>query len=342
MFVLCLIVGFTAAMGQSGSKLYGPTGVSPQAVRQGVLGSCYFHASIASLAQIEPSSLRDAIVPSPDGGYRVHFFDGPDEVVYPTDIEYGREHGFDRSDGDWVLVLMRAYAQRTVRMSMVSSVQRSDWIPTLVKPAVLSWLDQSGMLLLAYDRAIRGLVRQDGMIDKNRLRQNLDAQLKTVGVPQMEAGMLEGFLDEQGFFDSLAQTIEQNGEVFGLYKGVGQGGIPERVIRAFLGGARTGQLATDRQVFERLQALHSGKSVIVANTWPVVPAASAQFSTASWWVANHAYSVLDYDPASQTVRLRNPWGERPKPDGTFTLPLADFLAAYENYFYSGSDVRAGN
>ena len=50
-----------------------------------------------------------------------------------------------------------------------------------------------------------------------------------------------------------------------------------------------------------------------------------------WWVAAHAYSVLDYDDAAQTITLRNPWGARPAPDGVFTLPLTTFLATYDSY-----------
>jgi hypothetical protein len=104
--------------------LYGPSGVSPMAVKQGTLGSCYFHASIAAVAKVSPASIKSAI--SGDGkGYKVHFLTGPDEVVYPQDIAYAHEHAYDRSEGDWVTVLMRGYAQRALRHSMVEAVNRS-------------------------------------------------------------------------------------------------------------------------------------------------------------------------------------------------------------------------
>lgn len=50
---------------------------------------------------------------------------------------------------------------------------------------------------------------------------------------------------------------------------------------------------------------------------------------------NHAYSIQNFDAASDTIQLRNPWrhGEwviRPdgRDDGTFSMPLRDFYASY--------------
>jgi hypothetical protein len=328
---MMLVLVLPQAKAQNSATLYGADGVSPQAVRQGSLGSCYFHASIASLAQTAPETLRNAISTAPDGSYSVRFIDGPAEQVFPEDVEYGRAHGYDNSQGRWVLVLMRAYAQRTVRLSLVKSIQESTLIPFMARPMALSWLDQSGLLLVAYDRTIRSAIQQDGTLDKSALKQKLSDQLKTLGLPEMETTMLEGFLEERGFFDALTSTIEQNGEVFGAYKGMGQGGIPERVMQAFLGHAGTGIVATDKQMPEKLNQLHASKLALVAITWTNAPSAEFQESASDWWVHNHAYSVLDYDAAAQTVRLRNPWGHRPGTDGTFNLPLAVYLRAFQIY-----------
>jgi len=139
------------------TALYGAHGISPQAVRQGQLGSCYFHATIAALAKIAPGTLRSAISQNPNGGYKVHFYSGADEAVYASDVEYGRTHGYDRSEGTWVAVLMRAYAQRVLRQSLVVAIQKSDVIPVFIHPMAISWLDGSDTLLVAYDRAIRSV-----------------------------------------------------------------------------------------------------------------------------------------------------------------------------------------
>jgi hypothetical protein len=56
-----------------GGALYGPSGVSPMAVKQGTLGSCYFHASIAAVAKVSPSSIKSAISGDGQKGYKVHF-----------------------------------------------------------------------------------------------------------------------------------------------------------------------------------------------------------------------------------------------------------------------------
>jgi hypothetical protein len=321
-----------AATAQDPGTLYGPEGVSPDAIKQGVLGSCYFHASIAALAKIAPDTLRNAISSNSEGGYRVRFVEGPEEVVLPADLAYGRAHSFDRSDGDWVLVLMRGYAQRQVRHSLATSIQQSTMIPSYAKPIALSWINSSGMLLVAYDRAIRSVVNQEGIMNKTTFRQALATQLSTLGIPTAEAGMLSGFLEEKGFFDSLVTAVSQNGEVFGAYKSVGQGGIPVRVIEAFQGSARAGLVADQPPLMQQLRRLRGGRVALVAGTRGSAP--SADYERTDWWVPGHAYTVMDYDDETQTVSLRNPWGRRPEPNGNFTLPLGVFLAAYESYSYT--------
>lgn len=323
--------------GAGSSALFGPRGVSAEAVRQGTLGSCYFHSSIASLARSAPETLRSAITPIASGGYRVHFFEGPDEDVSPDDVEYGRKHGFDHSEGDWVLVLMRGYAQRALRKSLASAIQKSDVIPIYVKPVALQWLGQSDALLVAYDRAIRMVVSQDGTIDQASFKPALSKQLSALGVPSPEADAMAGFLDEQGFFAQLAATVQQNGEVFGAYKSLGQGGIPVQVFQAFTGKGVSALLADKEMIMRDLRRLHREGLAMVAGTWNQAP--SADFTSSNWWVGAHSYSVLNFDEASQTLSMRNPWGGHPDPDGLFTIPLATFLQGFEFYSYAGAPAN---
>ena len=256
---------------EKSAPLYGEHGVSPQAVLQGSLGSCYFHGAIAALAKGTPETLRGAIHENPGGGYRVHFFSGPEEVVFPEDVEFGRAHAYDRSEGTWVGVLMRAYAQRALRQSLVGAIQKSDMIPVFTKPIALTLLDESDLPLVAYDRAVRAVVQQDGVLDKATLKTKLAAQLATLGVPATEAQMLGDFLNEQGFFDSVSKTVEQNGEVFGAYKSLGQGGVPGWVFEAFLGKSEVGTVADKKLTIGELQQLHAGKVAVVVQTWATPP-----------------------------------------------------------------------
>jgi hypothetical protein len=324
--------GLTERSRAQDAALYGAHGISPQAVRQGHLGSCYFHATIAALAKTAPGTLRNAIRRNPNGGYKVHFYSGPDETVSSSDVTYGREHGYDRSEGTWVAVLMRAYAQRTLRKSLVQAIQKSDVIPGFIQPTAISWLDGSDSLLVAYDRAVRSVVSQDGSMDQYALKQSLAAELHTEGIPSSEAQALVGFLDEKGFFALLAQTVQENGEVFGAYKGLGQGGIPVRVMEAFLGKAYAGFTNNSQQTMAQLRRFRAGGVAMVAGTRGIAP--NEQIASASWWVAAHCYTVMSYDESAQTVTLRNPWASHPGPDGTFTLPLSAYLAGYESFTYS--------
>ena len=308
--------------------LYGPSGVSPMAVKQGTLGSCYFHASIAAVAKVSPTSIKSAI--SGDGkGYKVHFLTGPDEVVYPQDIAYAHEHAYDRSEGEWVTVLMRGYAQRALRHSMVEAVNRSTSLPPFAKPIALNALGQTGPLLLAYDRAVRSVVSQDGQMDKASFEVQLNKQIVALGVPPAQAQVVGGMLEQGGLYEAIAKSVRENGEVFGAYRSLGQGGIPFNVLEALLGTAHSVPV-TDGSIHEQLRNLHAGRVAMVSGTKP----SAGSNSGADWFVPTHAYTVLDYDEGARIVVLRNPWATKPGPDGVFRLPLSVFQQVYENFSYS--------
>lgn len=315
------------ALAQSGA-LYGPSGVSPMAVKQGTLGSCYFHASIAAVAKVSPASIKSAI--SGDGkGYKVHFLSGPEEVVYPQDIAYAHEHAYDRSEGEWVTVLMRGYAQRALRHSMVEAVNRSTSIPAFAKPVALNALAQTGPLLLAYDRAVRSVVSQDGQMDKASFEAQLNKQIIALGVPAAQAQVVGGLLERGGLYEAIAKSVRENGEVFGAYRSLGQGGIPFNVLEALLGTAHS-EPVTDSAIGGELRSLHAGGVAMVSGT----KASGGASGGADWFVPSHAYTVLDYDEGARMVVLRNPWATKPGPDGVFRLPLSVFQQAYENFSYS--------
>ena len=328
-----------ATGGAAQTALYGVHGVSPLAVRQGTLGSCYFHASLAAVAAAAPDTLRNAIAPNPGGGYRVHFTRGQDEVVLPEDVDFGRAHSYDRSEGVWVGVLMRAYAQRVLRASLIHTIEHAPSIPDFVRPMALSSLNQSDALLSAWDRAVRAVVSQDGTIDKAALKQHLAEELAGLGVPATQSAMVSGFLNDQGFFEAVTQAVQANGEVFGAYKSLGQGGIPVQVIEAFMGSASAAQVSERRPLMDKLHKLHAGGLAMVAGSGMSPAGTDPSSGGEGWWVAAHAYSVLDYDDAAQTITLRNPWGARPAPDGVFTLPLTTFLATYDSYSTSAPPVK---
>jgi len=329
---LLLTLFSAACMAKSAHLLYGPQGVSPGAVKQGVLGSCYFHASIAAIAMTKPETLRNDIRHNFPVGYKVHFASGPGEAVYPDDIKYGRAHGFDDSDGDWVLVLMRAYAQREVRESLVDSIQRSRTIPAIAKPLALKWLNETDLMLVAYDRAIRAVVQQNGSMDQELLKSNLAGELLKIRVPGSEMRMLVGFLDEKGFFAAIAETVQKNGEVFGAYKSIGQGGIAERVIGAFMGSAGAADVSNRQVMLNEFRRVRGGGAAVVASTVGSINRENVVGT--NWFVASHAYTVMNYDENAGVVTLRNPWGTRPGPDGIFSLPFGEFEESFDYISYS--------
>jgi hypothetical protein len=308
--------------------LYGPSGVSPMAVKQGTLGSCYFHASVAAVAKVSPASIKSAINGDAKG-YKVHFLSGPDEVVYPQDIKYAHEHAYDRSEGEWVTVLMRGYAQRELRHSMVESVNRSTSMPPFAKSIALKELGQTGPLLLAYDRAVRSVVSQDGQMDKATFEAQLNKEITAAGVPPAQAQVIGGLLEKGGLYEAIARSVRENGEVFGAYKSLGQGGIPFNVLEALLGTAHSIPV-TDSSLGGQLRRVHAGSLAMVSGT----KTSGGGAEGSDWYVPGHAYTILDYDEGARMVVLRNPWGTKPGPDGVFKLPLSTFQRVYENFSYS--------
>ncbi|HEY2861190.1 MAG TPA: C2 family cysteine protease [Terracidiphilus sp.] len=316
------------------TPLYGPHGISALAVRQGYLGTCYFHASLSSLANAHPEAIRNAIRQDQTGNFHVKFVDGKEEVVSEDDVSFAEIHRFDRSEGEWVSVLMRAYAQRLLRESLSKAIDKSEQVPTFLKPTAHSTLESSDLVLQAYDRAVRVVINQNGTIDKAALQARLDQEGKTLGVPAAGIQLVKGFLEDNGIFDTLATAIQQNGEFFGAYRSFGQGGIPSRVFQAFVGAGHVDFPKNHDRVLAQMRKVQAGGLAMVADSGTNPPAGSA-----NWWVASHAYSVLGLDEARQTITVRNPWGEHPDPDGTFTIPLSVFFDSFTIYSFSSPDTQ---
>jgi len=314
-----LALAFVIGAHAQAPPLYGPNGVSPQAVRQGTLGSCYFHATIAAIASRNPDSLRGAIQ-TDDGSYSVRFIDGHSENVQLDDAMFARTNHFDRSDGLWVTLLLRALAQSTMRDSLLASIAVPG-IPPMPKQAAATLLRSNDMLLIAYDRAVRATISQDGTLDRGALKSSLSRQTQALMIPGFLSAPVIDLLDTTGFFDALSHRIQQNGELFGAYRAVGQGGLVGNVMAAFSGPAYTTPLHTADQARKYLQDMRQNGLVAVAST------GDAQ-NDANWYVASHAYTILNYDAGTDHVTLRKPWGDHPDPSGIFSLSVADFASAY--------------
>jgi hypothetical protein len=317
--------------------LYGPLGVTPGAVKQGQLGSCYFHAVIAAIANHDSALIKSTIRDPGDGTFIVHLPDGTTETVNLDDVMFGRQNHFDVSDGLWVIVLLRAFAQDTLRKALLSSIAATP-LPASARASASQLVSSSDTLILAYDRAIRSVLYQDGTIDRDVLKTALTHQARNLGIPTIFSQPVLDFLDTQGFFTALAVQIKENGELFGAYRAVGQGGLPTRVMLAFGLHADSEPLTESgagRALVEHVN--DSGSAMIASTSGTLKPDLVAKINSRiepPWWVMNHAYTILSYDPTSDTVEIRNPWGRQPEPTGVFRLPMNDFLAGFSQIAYS--------
>lgn len=330
---LCVAAFVCIPPGAKAADLYGAKGIVPDAVVQGKLGSCYFHAVIAALAQRRPDAIRKMIESNPDGSYTVTFGDGKKETAYPDDLKYTHDSGYDLSDGLWVAVLFRAYAQRVLRESLLQATDASDIFPMFKQP-IEQLIATSDPLVLAYDRAIRAQVDQYGNIDRNQLEARLKKEMADIAVPDSIKDSLMSLLVSGGFFDKMVTMIQQNGELFGAYRAVGQGGIADRVMKTFSGSTRFQENSSPDQAGAALaEAVNKGLPIVactggsqfyqqVARGQPLPSGADV------WYVNAHCYTVLGYDSATATVTIRNPWARHPDPNGVFGLPVNTFYYAY--------------
>lgn len=318
---------------QEKTPLYPPGGITPEAVKQGQLGSCYFHSVVAALAASNPQAIRKMIEVNPDGSYTVHFADGGKETAYPQDILYARHSGYDLSDGLWVAVLFRAYAQRVLRQALIASVEKSDLFP-LAKHYAEEFLRSNDALLLAYDRAIRTEVSTSGNLDRATLEAKLKSQMNAVPVPDSVKSALVGLVESGPLFDSIVAMVKENGELFGAYRAVGHGGLDARVMKALAGSSH---FLLNRSPAEAAEALERG----VDQHRPMVACTGgSQFAqriarheplpagAGHWYINAHCYSVMGFDSATGNVWLRNPWGQGPTPNGIFELSLDSFIPAF--------------
>lgn len=230
-------------------------------------------------------------------------------------------------------VLFRAYAQKVLRQLLVGALEKSDVFP-LVKRYAEDFIQTNDPVLLAYDRAFRDQVDQSGNMDRAKLEAKLKEQMAPVSVPDDFKDSLVKMLESGGFFDTMANMIKQNGELFGAYRAVGQGGLADRVMQALAGSVEVVANDTDDETAAALSRASSAHRPVVACTggsrfYKLLAAGeSLSEDIKAWYVNSHCYTVLGFDAGAQAVTLRNPWGLHPDPEGVLRLPLDDFMPAF--------------
>jgi hypothetical protein len=177
-------------------------------------------------------------------------------------------------------------------------------------------------------------VDQYGNIDRSKLEGQLREEMRPLSVPDTMQDAVIKLLASGGFLDSLAEVIKQNGEIFGAYRAVGQGGIAERVMQAMTGSMRYVKNESAEQVGGALEQAFQARLPVVACSGDsqyfqdLAQGRALPADTKSWYVNAHCYTVLAYDANGGTVTLRNPWARFPDPDGVFTLPVMTFVPAF--------------
>jgi hypothetical protein len=320
--LLTLLVWFSV-QARAEVPLFEGGGPRPADVLQGKLGSCYFHAAVAALSTFKPELITNMIRPGLfPGTFKVTFPDRSTETVYSGDIAYAREKQYDASKALWVTVLFRAYGQRVLREALNQALADTV-LPAALKQPLQAVISSTDIPVLAYDRTIRTEVAEDGRIEPGRLKLKLRDQLQGVPLPDQIKDRFVTLLDSGEFFSRITEVVNQNGEIFGAYRAIGNGGLPQRVFNTFLAQNSSMIESTSAEV-RNLLASHVPAVAATFLPPPGLPADSNK-----WYVQRHGYTILRFDQATDTVVLRNPWGHTPDPDGVLSLPFSVFTAAFD-------------
>ena len=106
-------------------------------IRQGNLGDCYYLASLASFADVDPNAIRQAITDLGDGTYAVRFYRGGTEVYLRVDGDLPGAsspiYAKLSPDGEtWVALMEKAYAFFRYGQNSYSSLS-GGWMSTVVE-----------------------------------------------------------------------------------------------------------------------------------------------------------------------------------------------------------------
>jgi hypothetical protein len=101
----------------AGNPLFGPEGPEPTDVVQGGVGDCYFLATLAAVAKVDPNQIRQDVVQLSDGSYLVRFDDNNNFVYEHVDAELPTYEGgqlvyaqLGAGNSMWVAVMEKAFA----------------------------------------------------------------------------------------------------------------------------------------------------------------------------------------------------------------------------------------
>ncbi len=122
-----IITGATRTLYEDATKPLDSINHKP--VVQAQIGNCYFYSALASLADLEPKTIQDMIIPKKDGTYDVTFPGSAKiNVKAPTDAELVL---FPKptDKGVWVHVLEKAYGQQCMDNSIHRALRRIRGIP---------------------------------------------------------------------------------------------------------------------------------------------------------------------------------------------------------------------
>lgn len=113
-----------------GSKLFADNGPVADDVNQGYVGDCYFLATLASVADTNPNTIKQSVVDLGDGTFAVRFFKGAQEVYFrvdgdlPTWSNGQLAYAGKGAEGSiWVAIMEKAFTQFRTGANTYESIE---------------------------------------------------------------------------------------------------------------------------------------------------------------------------------------------------------------------------
>jgi Ca2+-binding EF-hand superfamily protein len=180
--------------------------ITPDAIKQGRIGDCYFEASLAAIAKTNPELIKNSIKDNHDGTYTVTFPGDPNSkitVSAPTEAEIGLYNSSGKN-GIWSSIMEKAFGQ-------YKGDHKHCWQSTNGTPE--SNADGGGyatdVLKLLTGSDVNSITLNDSPAKKAEVARELEAAFAS-NPPKAVASAIYGDSNFDQWFRNLPETTQAN------------------------------------------------------------------------------------------------------------------------------------
>lgn len=143
-----------------------------------------------------------------------------------------------------------------------------------------------------------------------------DAEMGVYGRSSNGSGLWPCILEKA--YSTIHETWFDNN----AYEGSDGGGLPGSAMDYLTGGSCSGLSVEDSEARNRVrEAIRQGKPIVASTgtDW-----GGLRSDTEGGFARSHAYTIVNYDAATDRITISNPWGNQAGPGGLTTITWAEF------------------